>query len=175
MLKELLGCGLEKIESWGKPLRVHLQRPLLQRTFYRRVEGLVDFVSFWRLCRPSALLLRVLFGMPYLWCKSSNDVPNWALSSKARRILSSRSSFFAALALTRGMVAVVRRWIKNSRRGGVSKCGVWVRTDEFCAIPLLVVSDFRVSYVTRKHTHTHKIYHQLLDQGLNTAPSASSM
>ena len=46
------------------------------------------------------------------------------------------------------MVVVVRWWIKNSRRGGVLKCGVWVRTDEFCAIPLLVVSDFRVSYVS---------------------------
>ena len=90
--------------------------------------------------------------MPYLWCKSSNDVPNWALSSKARRIFSSHSSFFAALDLTRGMVAVVRWWIKNSRRGGVLKCGVWVRTDEFCAIPLLVVSDFRVSCVSRYPT-----------------------
>ena len=42
----LLNYGLENIESWGKPLRVYLQCPLPQRIFYRRAEGLVDFVCF---------------------------------------------------------------------------------------------------------------------------------
>ena len=91
---------------------------------------------------PLALSHRVLFGIPYLWCKSSNDVLNWALSSKARQIVSSRSSSFAALALTRGMV-VVWGWIGVLRCGGALKCGVRVRTD---GIP--VVSDFRVSDIS---------------------------
>ena len=52
-LKEFLGGGLKQIESWGKPLRVHLQCPLLQYIFHRRGEGLAIFVRFLAALRAS--------------------------------------------------------------------------------------------------------------------------
>ena len=91
-------------------------------------------------CRTGYSLESHIYGV-----KSSNNVLNWALSSKDRKISPSHSSSFTALALTRGMVVVWGWWIKILRCGGVLKCGVRVRTD---GIRLPVVSDFRVSDVT---------------------------
>ena len=45
-MEQLLGGGFKKIESWGKPLRVHLQCSLHQCISHRRGEGLEVFVRF---------------------------------------------------------------------------------------------------------------------------------
>ena len=93
---------------------------------------------------PLALSNKVSFGIPYLWCKSSNDVLNWALSSKARRIFSSRSSSFAALASTHGIVVL---WCGDDR----SKSRAMEGRESAGLGCARTTSDFRVSDVAVIH------------------------
>ena len=96
-MKQLLSGGHKMTESWEKSLSPFAM-PTSPTHLPSQGEGLVvfGFSRLWPFRTERSL-----------WRKSSNDVLNWALSSKAWRIFSLHTSSFPALLLTRGKVMVV--------------------------------------------------------------------